>query len=316
MTRPERRPGWTPVYCLGGPTASGKTEVVHAAAERWGGRVLSVDSMMVYRGMDIGTAKPTAAERERYDYAGLDLADPGEAFSTGAWLRAVRDQLDDRVTFAAGGTGLYFRALTEGLTPEGDLPEVAAGLTVEAMQAEIRGLDAGALGRLADPENPRRLARALQWLRAGRALPDHWGEGRRVPMAVLQWPVERLNARIGERARRMFAEGLLEEAAGLRERFGGLPGTAAQAIGYREALAVLDGECTVEAAVEAVTVRTRRYAKRQRTWFRNQMASVWVDGSGEDVLDETARVWQELGPFWVHRDTMLEEKPQSEGVRR
>ncbi len=306
MELPEIRPGWTPLYCLSGPTASGKSDLAHRAAERLGGRLLSVDSMMVYRGMDIGTAKPSEEERRRYDYAGLDLVKPGEPFSTGAWLRAVLRQLDDRPTFAVGGTGLYFRALLEGLTPEEDLPLVDPDLPVPALQAEIRARDPGALDRLADPENPRRLARALQWLRAGKPLPDHWlAQHNRPEIPVLAWPVDALNARIRLRAEAMFTGGLLTEAETLRSEYEQLPGTAAQAIGYREAFAVLDGALTPEAAVEAVSVRTRRYAKRQRTWFRNQMNSLWVDGSREDVLDELQKVWQELGPFWLKREPFL-----------
>lgn len=306
MESPEPRPGFTPLFCLSGPTASGKTDLAHRAAELMGGRLLSVDSMMVYRGMDIGTAKPTEEERGRYDYAGLDLVEPTEPFSTGAWLRAVRDQLDDRPTFAVGGTGLYFRALLEGLTPEVDLPEVDPGLSVAELQAEIRERDAGVLDQLADPENPRRLARALQWLRAGQSLPNHWkSAGHKAQLPVLQWPVAALNARIALRAEAMFAQGVLEEARGLRDRYAVLPGTAAQAIGYREAFAVLDGACTQVEAVEAVTVRTRRYAKRQRTWFRNQIQPVPVEGDRKEVLDELLQVWQDLGPFWLNRNTML-----------
>jgi len=308
MRPPEIRPGWTPLYCLSGPTASGKSDLAHRAAERLGGRLLSADSMMVYRGMDIGTAKPSPEERARFEYAGLDLVHPEDVFSTGAWLRAVRDQLDDRPTFVVGGTGLYFRALLEGLTPETDLPEVADDVPAEVLRAEIQALDPAALAQLADPENPRRLARALQWLRAGKPLPDHWKPlEQRVQIPVLEWPVEVLNARIRLRAEAMFSLGLLEEARGLKERYADLPGTAAQAIGYREAFAVLDGTCSVEEAVEAVTVRTRRYAKRQRTWFRNQMRAVGVDGGRKDVLDETMRVWQELGPYWLNCKTMLGE---------
>lgn len=299
MILPEPRPGHTPLYCLSGPTASGKSDLVHRAVDHLGGRVLSADSMMVYRGMDVGTAKPSGDERNRYDYAGLDLAEPDVRFSTGDWLRAVHSQLDERPTFVTGGTGLYFRALLEGLTPEEDLPPVDPDLTAVELRERIRTLDASALDRLADPENPRRLARALQWLLAGKPFPDHWSRASPPPrIPVLQWPVDALNRRIHLRAEQMFSSGILEEAEALKARFGTLPGTAAQAIGYREAFEVLEGVSTVAEAVERVTLRTRRYAKRQRTWFRNQMHAVPLDGTREDLLEELRRVWKETGPFW------------------
>jgi tRNA dimethylallyltransferase len=302
MNLPEQRPGYTPLYCLSGPTASGKSDLVHKAVERLGGRVLSADSMMVYRGMDIGTAKPSRAERMTFDYAGLDLTGPDVRFSTGDWLRAVQTQLDDRPTFVVGGTGLYFRALLEGLTPEEDLPQVDPDLSAAELRERIQALDATALDRLADPENPRRLARALQWLLAGKPFPNNWRTASAPPrIPVLQWPVDALNRRIALRAEQMFSSGLLEEAAALKTRYETLPGTAAQAIGYREAFEVLEGSSTVSGAVEKVTVRTRRYAKRQRTWFRNQMNAVPLDGTRTDVLDELLRVWVEIGPFWFNQ---------------
>lgn len=302
MDLPESRPGWTPLYCLSGPTASGKSDLAHRAVEQMGGRILSADSMMVYRGMDIGTAKPTPREQIRYDYAGLDRVNPGDPFSTGAWLRAVAEQLDDRPTVVVGGTGLYFRALLEGLTPGENLPDIDPALTVSALRAEICALDPQALGRLADPQNPRRLARALQWLRAGKPLPDHWQHAKNRPrIPVLTWPVEALNVRIRLRAEAMFTEGLLAEAEALRDAYGSNLGTAAQAIGYREAFAVLEGTLTRDAAVEAITLRTRRYAKRQRTWFRNQMNPAWLDGNRSDLLEALLSCWQNSGPFWHKR---------------
>jgi tRNA dimethylallyltransferase len=291
----------TPLYLLSGPTASGKTSVAHVLADRMGLRLLSVDSMMVYRGMDIGTAKPTSAEQIRYDYAGVNLVEPGGRFSTGDWIRAISGQLDERPTLAVGGTGLYLKALLYGLEEKGsealdDLPSDVAGL-----QAEILRLDDQALRQIADPENPRRLQRALMWLRAGKGLPTQWKDQPEVPIPVLKWPTEELNQRIETRIEEMFAQGLLEECRGLLEQHEGLQGTAGQAIGYAEAFAVLSGEMTQEEAVRTIATRTRRYAKRQRTWFRNQMSSRWIEVSGEDsvegLADRVAEVWDETGPF-------------------
>lgn len=294
----------TPLYLLSGPTASGKTGLAHLLADRLNLRLLSVDSMMVYRGMDIGTAKPTPDEITRYDYAGLNLADPGDRFSTGHWLRAVSRELDDRPTLAVGGTGLYFRALIQGLSPEDPEPVSESDLDADSLRARIRERDPDMLDQLADPHNPRRLERALARLEAGQPLPDHWKETASFPIPVLRREVSELNARILQRARQMFAEGLLEETDRLLED-GTLNGTAGQAIGYAEAASVLRGGATVEQAVEAVATRTRRYAKRQRTWFRNQMDARWLDITDQDdpqlIADRLAAIWQDAGPFFFDR---------------
>jgi len=290
----------TPLYFLGGPTASGKTDVAHLLADRMGLRLLSVDSMMVYRGMDIGTAKPTPGEQERYGYAGLNLVDPGQAFSTGHWIRAVSGQLDERPTLAVGGTGLYFKALMLGL--DEDTEELRKDTPdPEQMRRELEELQPGILARLSDPDNPRRLERALMRVREGRELPGRWTGDRGKPLPVLKWQTEVLNHRIEQRIRRMFEQGLLEEVRRLHSE-GILTGTASQAIGYLEAESVLKGEASLEEAIQTLATRTRRYAKRQRTWFRNQMDSRWIDiDSGTEVTTvarKVAEVWDETGPFW------------------
>ena len=290
----------TPLYFLSGPTASGKTALAHALADRMGLRLCSADSMMVYRHMNIGTAKPTPDEIAQYDYAGLDLVEPGVQYSTGAWLQDIRQQLDDRPTLVVGGTGLYFRALIHGL-PEEDATATDTDENPAILREQIRAINPEALSKIADPENPRRLERALAWLKAGKPLPEQWRDQSDFPLPVLSVPVQELNQRIHARAADMFAHGLPEEARGLRERLGALTGTCAQAIGYREAFSVLDGDLTVSEAVEAVARRTRRYAKRQRTWFRNQMDARWVnrveDRSAEAVLREIEKIWNKTGPF-------------------
>lgn len=284
----------TPLYFLSGPTASGKTAIAHLLADRMGLRLLSVDSMMVYREMNIGTAKPTEQEIEHYDYAGLNLVDPGDAFSVGDWIRAVRGQLDGRPTLAVGGTGLYFRALISGLEEDNvetpaDLPEDVSGL-----QARLRQADPEALSHLADPENPRRLARAIAWREAGKPLPME-EPSKTITIPVLRRSSEELADRIHTRARLMFEQGLLEETRGLLER-GVLTGTAAQAIGYTEASDCLQGNLSREEAVEKTATRTRQYAKRQRTWFRNQMKAEWID-TDDTAPERIQAVWEEQGPF-------------------
>lgn len=290
----------TPLYLLSGPTASGKTAVAHLLAERMGLRLLSVDSMMVYRGMNIGTAKPSPEEITRYDYCGLDLVSPSEAFSTGEWLRRLSAELDGRPTLAVGGTGLYFRALIDGLSEDSPSAEVLPPMSVLELQARIRQLDPHALDQLADPGNPRRLERALTWLQAGKPLPSAWQKQSTFPPAVLRRPVDELNRRIHQRTEEMFARGLLEETRRLLAD-GNLSGTAAQAIGYAEAAEVLAGKRSLPEAIEKVATRTRRYAKRQRTWFRNQMNARWVDVENDEnpelTADKVAAIWQTTGPF-------------------
>jgi len=281
----------TPLFFLTGPTASGKSDLAHQLAERRGLRLLSADSMMVYRRMNIGTAKPSEAEIRDYDYAGLNLCEPGEAFSTGDWIRAIQNQLDGRPTLVAGGTGLYYRALIQGLQEEEGLPEVDDSRPLAELQAELESLQADALHQLDDAQNPRRVARAIAWLQAGRGLPSHFQARDPFPVPVLRRPTEELNERIALRAAHMFEQGLLEECEGLRDA---LQGTASQAIGYAEALACLDGELSREAAVERVSIRTRQYGKRQRTWFRNQMQAQWVDHIDADAVE---RIWDASGPF-------------------
>lgn len=294
----------TPLYLLSGPTASGKTAVAHLLAERMGLRLLSVDSMMVYRDMDIGTAKPSPDEIARYDYGGLNLCNPGTDFSTGKWIRQIARELDERPTLAVGGTGLYFRALIDGLTEKDSPTEREEPRSVSELQSLIADLDPLALSRLADPENPRRLERALNWLQAGKPLPATWQKRSAFPVAVLRRPVEDLNARILQRATDMFEQGLLAETQALLSA-GSLTGTAAQAIGYAEAQAVLLGEIDLPAAIEKVATRTRRYAKRQRTWFRNQMDARWVDVENSNkvelIADKIADIWQGTGPFSFNR---------------
>jgi tRNA dimethylallyltransferase len=289
-----------PLFFLGGPTASGKTALAHHLADERGLRLLSVDSMMVYRGLDIGTAKPTPAEQLHYAYAGLNLANPGDPFSTGAWLRTIRAQLDERPTLAVGGTGLYFRALLQGLDDEDGLPGVDPALSVAELQSRIRDLDPSALDQLADPHNPRRLARALAWLLAGKPLPARWTHPPAFPLPVLRRPTDELNARIRLRAEDMFRAGLLDEARACQHA---LRGTSAQAIGYAEALALLAGTLSETQAIDAVATRTRQYAKRQRTWFRNQLTPHWIDlDDSSDAADTAARiaaVWDFSGPFWM-----------------
>lgn len=277
--------------CLAGATATGKTAVAHLLAERLGARLLSADAMLVYRGMDIGTAKPTPAERARFAYRGLDVVGPDAPFSVGAWLacaHAAQAEAVDAPLIAVGGTGLYFSALLRGLEPTPpENPALRAGL--EALSPEaLRARLAAHGATIADDRNPRRLVRALEILESGHALPGAWGARTPPRLVALTWPRALLHERIARRVERMYAEGLLEEARALRERFPVWSRTAAQAIGYAEALAVLAGTLTVAEAQARTVVRTRQLARRQESYLRTQFATEWVAAAPGDTPETLA----------------------------
>ncbi len=300
----------TLLFTLAGPTACGKTAVAHCLAERLGARILSVDSMLVYRGMNIGTAKPSLAELSAHGYAGVDIVDPSETCSVGRYLEAVREPLAGRgkTWIAVGGTGLYFRCLVQGLAPRPTADAVAraeaeatwqtGGLV--ALQNLIRRAAPQAFERLRDPNNPRRLIRAYEVARQGgdASPPATWQDP---PSLVGLWREKaELDVRVAERVRHMFNAGLLDEVAALRDRWPSLSNAALQAIGYREAFAVLDGRLSCEAAIEETIRRTRRLVRRQMTWFRHQARMQWVrvrpDCSPDKIADEVLRLWERDGP--------------------
>jgi len=299
-------------WILVGPTATGKTAVANELARRLDAVVLSADSMLVYRGMDIGTAKPTPEECRGLAIYGVDLAEPDEHFSVGAWLEAARAafaaaEARSRDVIVAGGTGLYVNALLRGLdAPAADpaLREELKALTREGGTAALREraerLSPGSTTQLPDPDNPRRLIRLVERLLAG-AAPGGTGlacRGRVV--AGLAFPPAALADRITARVEAMFENGLLDEVARLRAAYPGFSATAGMGIGYAEAAAVLDGVLTREAAVERIAARTRQLAKRQRTWFRTQLDVEWADGPADagDVAraaDDVLEIWKRHG---------------------
>ena len=297
---------------LVGPTASGKSAVAQFLAQQTPPRpIISADSMAIYRGMDIGTAKPTAAERAAVPSFGIDLAPPDQPFSAGNYLAAIRAAIPaitaaQATPIVVGGTGLYVKALTLGLDPPPSNPELRAQAEnilqthgLPALQAATRALNPAEYAKLRDPENPRRVIRAYELLAAGHPLPRP-SDRPRPPMAGLLLPSDELHARIARRARQMFAHGLVEEVRRLRQTHPALSPTARHAIGYEEAAAVLDGRLTEETAIRQVTTRTRQYAKRQMTWFRNQADVRWVEVTPRDDTERLAnkvrQIWSALGP--------------------
>lgn len=289
---------------VAGATATGKTELAIRMGEAFIGEgrpvaLISADSRQVYRGLDIGTAKATAADRARVRHHGLDLADPDQPFSLAdfaAHARAVLAALggdDGAVAILVGGTGLYLRAIATGLDTEAlpSDPAVRARIEaelatdgLEALVARLRALAPSAAARV-DLRNPRRVVRALEIAELAGDAPPPAPRGYPGPVVWigLTVPPAIHAAWIGDRARAQFEAGLVDEAAALRDRYDpDLP--AFSAIGYREAWSVLDGTATLEAAVELDARRNVAFAKRQRTWFRSEPGVRWLDPSERDPL--------------------------------
>jgi tRNA dimethylallyltransferase len=285
-------------FVLVGPTASGKSAVAQILAERTGAPIVSADSMNIYRGMDIGTAKPSPDERARVKTFGVDLADPTETFSVGDWLNAVRLAFrpSDQPPIVAGGTGLYVKCLLQGLddlpTADAALRERTEKMTLAELQAEARLVAPEAYEALADKENSRRLVRLLE----GKKISESWKT--EMPVVIgLNVKRDELHRRIAARVGKMYAGGLLEEArhlAGLK-----LSSTAQHAIGYAEAFAVLRGEMTAAEAKEKTIIRTRQLSKRQMTWFRHQLNVQWIETAEfpdtKSLADKIAGVWEKVG---------------------
>ena len=308
-------------WILAGATATGKTAVAQLLAERLGCAILSADAMLVYRGMDIGTAKPAPAERGDVPYFGIDLVTPADAFSAGLWLadaaRALKltGQCGMGVSpmspnlIIAGGTGLYLKALTAGFDSEAADPASRArwqalfdreGLV--ALREALAERAPDALASIADPSNPRRLIRALEHLDAHGGLPQQWKREPQAssPVTVLHLPREQLHRRIERRVANMFRQGLVDEVRALRQTVPVWSATARQAIGYAEVCALLDGTLSEKAAFEKTLIRTRQLAKRQETWFRHQAQAVWLEIDENDppahVAGRVQETWRQHGP--------------------
>jgi tRNA dimethylallyltransferase len=302
--------GETPEYPLivvAGPTASGKTALAMALAEELGGEIVSCDSVAVYRLMDVGSAKPTTEERARVPHHGLDLYWPDEACTAGDYARHARAAITGirergRVPIVAGGTGLYLRALLQGLAPAPQRDEaLRARLRTRAQERGsawlhrvLQRMDPKAAALIHANDLPK-LVRSIEVTLAGRKpQTQQWQAGRepltgyRVTQFVVGPPREALYDRINARAAGMFERGLVEETAMLRERFGDAC-RSLTALGYAQAMAVLRGEMPVEAAVAAAQQGHRNYAKRQLTWFRRETAMQWLGGFGEDVVQTALR---------------------------
>jgi tRNA dimethylallyltransferase len=283
----------TRLCVVAGPTASGKTSLAIALARRVGGEVVNADSQQVYRGLDVGTAKPTPEEREAAPHHLLDVASPGEGMDAVRFAALADAAIADiaargRVPIVAGGTGLYLRALLHGVVaaPGRDpalrarLEEEAARMGRPALHARLAAVDPAAAARIR-PNDLVRIVRALE-IAAGGKLPsalhaEHAFQPDRYDavLVALDPPRPELHARIDARVREMFAGGLLDEARALRARFAGAP-VPKLPIGYLEAIAAVEGTLPLEEAIRRVQVAHRRYARRQVVWFRAERGVEWL----------------------------------------
>ncbi len=279
--------------CIVGPTASGKSAVALAVArERTGVELVSVDSMQVYREMDIGTAKPSAVEQAEVRHHLIDLVEPSAHYTVARFQRdwyEVRDDLGRRGVnpILVGGTGLYFRAVIDDLEIPPQFPEVvdelrASGASVDAFYGQLCSLDPLAASRI-DPSNERRIVRALEvTIGSGRPF-SSFGPGltqyHDVDIALIGLRVDGdvLDRRINQRYDAQMAQGFLDEVAALAARPDPLSSTARQALGYRELLRHVEQGEPLDAVLEDAKVRTRRFARRQRKWFGRDPRIRWVD---------------------------------------
>jgi tRNA dimethylallyltransferase len=282
---------------LAGPTASGKSGIALALAEKHGLEIVSADAMQVYRGMDIGTAKPTLAEQRLVRHHVLDVVTPAESYSVAAYVAHAHSAIASilergSIPFVVGGTGFYLRALRDGLptVPEADAAVqaplwavVEQGRLAELM-AELEDLaptDAARAGA-----NPRRVVRNLEVLRRTGKPPSAFAytpPRYAFDLLVLAPSPATLAPRIIERAEAMFDAGLVDEVRRLLAAFPA-KGTALQAIGYKEVVDHVRGGSTVREAIDSVTDATLRYAKRQRTWFKAEKGATVVEAAGADAL--------------------------------
>ena len=302
------------IICIAGPTASGKTALAATLAKELNGEVVSCDSMQVYRRMDIGTAKPTLEEMQGIPHHMIDVAEPWEDFSVSRYCDMAAPIVDDilsrgKTAVIAGGTGLYMDSLIRG---NAFAPFPATGVRerleaqadtvgMEVMLSQLRSVDPDAAGRL-HLSDRKRILRALEvYLETGETITEHNRKTQAVPPRYSPLWLGLDFARRGELYRRidlrvglMLEQGLVEEirrllADGIPEK-----ATAMQAIGYKEFVDALDGRCTIEEAADLVRQSSRRYAKRQLTWFRRNKAIHWLirdtGDTGREILENARRI--------------------------
>ncbi|MBE0642856.1 MAG: tRNA (adenosine(37)-N6)-dimethylallyltransferase MiaA [Bacteroidetes bacterium] len=300
------------ITILTGPTASGKTAVSLALAERLGAEIISADSRQVYRGLDIGTAKPEPQELAAVPHHGIDICDPSDTYTVGRFYSDAQRWINEihargRGVLVVGGSGLYVRAVTDGIF-DGPIADqvLRAGLEerirrdgLSALVDELRRLDPDTAAVI-DAQNPVRVVRALEvCLLTGR--PYSALRSERMPtlpydcrMFGLRWERSELNARIDRRVDAMVDAGLVEEVRGLVEAGADPAWTSLNTVGYKEVIAYLSGLVSIEQTIEAIKRSTRQYARRQLTWFRKEGRMQWLDVNESDTPAAIAERISEL----------------------
>ncbi len=290
----------SPLLVIAGPTASGKSALAIALGKRYAGEIVNCDSLQIYRGMDIGTAKPSVVERQSLPHFLFDVRNPDQVFTAGEYSRVARPILREiagrgHLPIVIGGAGFYLKALLEGLFPGPQRSE-----TVRQRLNRMESRRAGSLHRVLTcwdavsaqrihANDTNKLIRALEVMLAERqTLVDSHRkqrnrlEGFRVLKLGLRPDRGLLRTRIDQRTRKMYSQGLIEEVRRLRNEGYGPDAKAMEAVGYKQANAVLDDHISLEAAIAETTLRTAQYAKRQMTWFKRDSEIVWLDGFGDD----------------------------------
>jgi tRNA dimethylallyltransferase len=301
-------PPLSPIF-LAGPTAAGKSAVAMTVADRVGGEIISVDSMQVYRGLDIGTAKPSPADRHRIPHHLIDVVDIATRFDAAQFVRRAGEAVEaihgrGHCPIFCGGTGLYFKACMEGLgtAPSGD-PELRTTLETTPLPVlleELARVDPATFSRI-DRQNPRRVIRAIEVVRLSgrpfseqrtgwRAVADEADAGLDTDFATplflgLRRTPDDLYRRIHARVDEMFRAGLVEETRRLLNQGLEQNPTAMQALGYRQVVEHLRGERSLLETIDLVKIRTRQFAKRQMTWFRRQAQIEWIEVGEGDCPD-------------------------------
>ncbi|MHB0959150.1 MAG: tRNA (adenosine(37)-N6)-dimethylallyltransferase MiaA [Pirellulaceae bacterium] len=301
-------------WYLTGPTAAGKTAVGLELARLLGAEVISLDSMAVYRGMDIGTAKPSRAQLQAVPHHLINILDPDQEFSVSNYVEAAHRKIHElrqagREVLFVGGTPMYLKAMLRGLSPgppadwqfRREVEEEARRVGIEALHARLRQVDPLSAAKL-HPHDIRRIIRALEVYKITGEPISHQQmqfeegmSGERCRVFVLSWSRAALHLRIDARVDGMFAAGLIDEVRGLLGQFGMLGRTASQAVGYREAIAYLQGELTWQETDRRVKVRTHQFARRQETWFRSLSECRRIEQDSSSGARETAERLLALG---------------------
>ncbi len=312
----------TKLIAVVGPTATGKSDVAVELAKRIGGEIVSADSMQIYTGMNIGTAKVTPVEMQEVPHYCIDIVEPADPFSVAEYQRMAREVIDDssrrgKIPILVGGTGLYIRSVIDKLEfPSGKissevrerLEDRARSEGSEALYGELIEKDPAA-AEIVHPNNVRRVIRALEVIElTGRPFSSYHGAWKdrksiyELEMFGLTMDRKLLHERINLRVDKMIKDGLLDEVKGLLGRGYERFLTSQQAIGYKEVIGYLHGDIPLEEAVETIKARTRQYAKRQLTWFRADPRVQWLDVTGKTAGDVVNEIIDKLGRdgFLVH----------------